>query len=229
VATTSRPELRLDWCSHEAAKFAVENWHYSRTMPVGKLVKVGAWEDKQFIGCVLFARGANNNLLKPYGLDQTEGAELARVALSPHLSPVSRIIKVAVALLRQQSPGMRLIVSFADTKQGHHGGIYQAGNWFFTGSIDPPTEYLWQGRWVHSMQVQTMIRSGHIKSRQGLKQRPGSVKHRYLMPLDDDMRAKIAPLARPYPKRAGSSASGTPANHAGGGGATPTPALSTEL
>ena len=26
-------------------------------------------------------------------------------------------------------------------------------------------------------------------------------KHRYLMPLDDEMRAKIAPLAKPYPKR----------------------------
>ncbi len=30
--------------------------------------------------------------------------------------------------------------------------------------------------------------------------RPG--KHRYLMPLDDAMRAQIAPLAKPYPKRA---------------------------
>jgi hypothetical protein len=27
-------------------------------------------------------------------------------------------------------------------------------------------------------------------------------KHRYLMPLDDDMRARILPLAKPYPKRA---------------------------
>jgi hypothetical protein len=27
-------------------------------------------------------------------------------------------------------------------------------------------------------------------------------KHRYLMPLDADMRARIMPLAKPYPKRA---------------------------
>jgi len=26
-------------------------------------------------------------------------------------------------------------------------------------------------------------------------------KHKYLMPLDAEMRAKIAPLAKPYPKR----------------------------
>jgi hypothetical protein len=27
-------------------------------------------------------------------------------------------------------------------------------------------------------------------------------KHKYLMPLDEAMRAQIAPLAKPYPKRA---------------------------
>jgi len=51
--------LRLDWCSHEAAKYAVEKWHYSRTMPVGKMVKIGVWEDSKFIGAVVFAQGNN--------------------------------------------------------------------------------------------------------------------------------------------------------------------------
>jgi hypothetical protein len=122
---------------------------------------------------------------------------------------------------------MRLVVSFADTKQGHHGGIYQAGGWIFVGSIAPPTEYLWQGRWVHSMQIQTMIRAGKVRSYHGLCRRQGSMKYRYLMPLDDDMRKRIAPLAKPYPKRtrAGSDTTDTPANHAGEGGSIPTPAL----
>ena len=74
--------LHLDWASHESCKYAVEHWHYSRSLPVGKLVKIGVWEDKKFIGCVIFARGANMNIGKPYGLDQTECVELARVALS---------------------------------------------------------------------------------------------------------------------------------------------------
>ena len=26
----SKPTLKLDWCSHEAAKYAVEHWHYSK-------------------------------------------------------------------------------------------------------------------------------------------------------------------------------------------------------
>ena len=228
ASRSARSELKLDWCSHEAAKYACENWHYSRSVPVGKTVKVGVWEDGRFVGCVIFARGANNNLLKPYGLSQVEGAELARVAIGKHCTPVSRIIRIALKMLVKQSPGMRLVVSFADTKQGHYGGIYQAGGWVFVGDIDAPTEYLYRGRWIHSMQVQTFIRSGRLTSRVGLPKRDGSVKHRYLMPLDDEMRAKIAPLAKPYPKRAGSSASGTSPVQGGGGGANPTPALHSE-
>ncbi len=50
-------------------------------------------------------------------------------------------------------------------------------------------------------------------------------KYRYLMPLDDEMRAKIAPLAKPYPKRAGSKGNVVPGFQSGEGGAIPTPAL----
>ena len=39
--------LRLDFCSHDAAKHAVMRWHYSRQMPKAKLVKVGVWEDAE--------------------------------------------------------------------------------------------------------------------------------------------------------------------------------------
>lgn len=50
-------------------------------------------------------------------------------------------------------------------------------------------------------------------------------KYKYLMPLDQAMRAQIVPLAKPYPKRAGSIDSDATAYHADQGGATPTPAL----
>jgi hypothetical protein len=55
-------------------------------------------------------------------------------------------------------------------------------------------------------------------------------KHKYLYPLDKAMRAQIAPLAKPYPKRpcAASIDSDAPATQAGEGGATPTAALQHE-
>ena len=54
------------------------------------------------------------------------------------------------------------------------------------------------------------------------------LKYKYLMPLDVEMRARILPLAQPYPKRAGSIAADAPAHQAGEGGSTPTPALQHE-
>jgi hypothetical protein len=35
----SKAILKLDWCSHEAAKYACENWHYSKCVPNQKTVK----------------------------------------------------------------------------------------------------------------------------------------------------------------------------------------------
>jgi hypothetical protein len=54
-------------CSHDAAKHAVMNWHYSRAMPTGKFVKLGVWEDSRFIGAVLFGRGPARQLGNPFG------------------------------------------------------------------------------------------------------------------------------------------------------------------
>lgn len=206
----SKADLRIDWATHEAARFAVENWHYSKSMPVGKTVKIGAWEQQKFIGVVIFAYGANNNIGKPYGLSQTECCELVRVALSSHVNSVSRIVALALKFLKRQSPGVRLVVSYADTAQGHHSGIYQAGNWIFSGTSKGATQYMLNGRIVHSMQIQTFVRAGKLKGRAGLDKVQAGDKHKYLMPLDAEMRARVLPLAKPYPKRPKQAEAGPP-------------------
>ncbi|MFL5688674.1 MAG: protein Mom [Chloroflexota bacterium] len=226
-----RPDLRLDWCSHAAARYAVETWHYSRSMPTPPLVKIGAWEDGRYIGCVLFSRGASPDLGNPYGLTVTGVCELTRVALSSHQVPTSRVVAVALRFLRQRSPGLRLCVSFADPNQGHHGGIYQAGGWVYTGEVPSTPKYqdaagrVWHNRQVAPSGVRRQYNIARRVPRTAdcivLRQLP---KHRYLMPLDDAMRAQIAPLAQPYPKRA-KHPSDAPAVQVGEGGAAPTRTL----
>ncbi|MEM7738704.1 MAG: protein Mom, partial [Deinococcota bacterium] len=100
MSLNPKPKLKLAWCSYEAAKYACENWHYSQSVPAGKLVKVGVWEDGKFIGCIIFSRGANNNIGKPYQLKQTEICELTRVALTQHKTPVSKMLAIALRMLR---------------------------------------------------------------------------------------------------------------------------------
>lgn len=225
----SKHDLRVDWATHKAAKYACENWHYSQSLPGGKLVKVGAWENQRFIGAIIFARGATPNLCRPYGLTQSECVELGRVALRDHKCKVSRVVALALKFLKRSQPGIRLVVSFADVSQGHHGGIYQAGNWIYSGQGSPATFYMIHGKLTHPRSIGSAGKTQNISGARQLDSNAIAVnvpgKHRYLMPLDAEMRAKVLPLARPYPKRAGSVDSDTPAAHAGEGGATPTSAL----
>lgn len=206
---SSRSELRLDYCDANAARYAVEKWHYSGTLPCPPMITIGVWEDRRFIGCVIYARGATKDLLTPYALKQTEGCELVRVALTKHRTPVTRIIAVSLKLLVKKSPGLKLVVSFADPFHDHHGGIYQGGGWIYNGQTTADKMYLdAKGKMHHSRTVS----SSGVKKMFGKLRRvpkfeeckaikiPG--KHRYLMPLCDDVRKRIQPLALPYPKRA---------------------------
>lgn len=233
-----KTSLRVDWATHAAAKYACENWHYSKSTPVPPLVKIGAWENEKYIGCVIFSRGASSNLLKPYRLNATEGCELTRVALNKHETPVSRILSLAIKFLKKNSPSLRLIVSFADQNEGHHGGIYQATNWIYSGQSAESFNYFdASGRKWHSRQVSERgfnIQQGNIrktKKPSELKKIKQLGKHRYLMPLDDEIRKQIQSLAKPYPKRAQSKDSVATDFQSDEGGANPTCALhsSTEL
>lgn len=232
---SSRPDLKLDWCSFEAAKFAVERWHYSRCMPSGKMVKIGVWESGKFIGVVLYSCGASPPMYvwakQKLRLEPTEVCELTRVALSSHTTSVSRILAISLRLLKRHCPKLRCVVSFADLDESHHGGIYQAGNWTYCGASNVGGRQGWMinGRKTHARSVGAASGSNSLEGARRLDPNAFEIitkgKHKYLMPLDDEIRARISPLARPYPKRAGSAASGTTDFQSGRGGATPTPAL----
>lgn len=193
--------------SHEAAKYAVENWHYSRILPTGKLVKYGAWEDKKFIGVVILSRGASPWLGKALELDQTEICELTRIAMTKHKAPVSQVVAKALKLFKEQNPGMRAVVSFADPKEGHHGGIYQAGNWIYTGQSGQVTEYFVGGRWRHKKGVWNKLvaekRQGKnlpvVEGGEPIPWRDMPGKFRYIYPLDKAMRRKVIKLALDFP------------------------------
>jgi hypothetical protein len=232
---SQKVELKLDWCSYAAAKYAVEQWHYAKTMPLPPLITIGVWEQGKFIGCLCFSRGASPHLGKAYHLAMTEVCELTRVALSYHSTPVSRLLSIAVRLLKGYQVGLRLIVSFADPNEGHHGGIYQASGWLYVGSTAHKYDYIAPtGKRYRDRQV---TRSGvarqfgkytHVLRPQECQRILLQPKHRYLYPLDRDLREKLLPLAKPYPKRAASIAPDAPSHQGGEDGRQPIAALQPE-
>jgi hypothetical protein len=176
-------------------------------MPYGKLIKIGVWEDKKFIGAVIFSRGACPSYGTKFGLDQTKVCELTRVALNSHITPVSKILSIAIKMLKKSNKGLRLIVSYADQNQGHLGSIYQAGNWLYQGNASQRDAYwIINGKRIHNRSVSQKYNTASMgwiqnnidKNAHKLKEK---LKHKYLMPLDKDMMSKIKPLAQSYPKK----------------------------
>lgn len=174
-------------------------------MPSGKLIKFGVWEDEKFVGAIIYGRGATPQLGSPYGLDQTEVCELVRVALRNHASPVSQLIATTIKKTKQTNTRLRLIVSFADSAQGHHGGIYQAGNWLYLGQSLHHRIRL-NGVLIHPRSLGAKYGVGgqsipwlrkHVDPSADRVEVPG--KHRYVFPLDKQMRRKLEKIAQQYP------------------------------
>jgi hypothetical protein len=204
--------FRVDWCDHAAARYACVHWHYSASLPGGKNVYFGVWEDGQFIGAVVYGYGANQHLGNAFGLQMTETVELCRVALRhDHQTPVTQILAVTLKMLKRQSPGLRLVISYADVDQGHHGGIYAGGNWVYLGMVQTnggTPKFKVRGKVLHGRTVYQLFGRGsqnvewlrtYIDPNAELVYTLG--KHKYAYALDDAMRKQIAPLAQPYPKR----------------------------
>lgn len=206
------------------------HWHYSQAMPMPPLVPYGVWEGGRYVGAVVFGRGANKDLGTRYGLDSIEVAELVRVALRNHDAPVSQIVARAVSLLKATNPGLRLLVSFADPTHQHHGGIYQAMNWIYTGTTTAMRA--WQapdGRRLHNRMVSktgygVQFGKATTMAKTADMQRisiPG--KYRYLLPLDKAMRRRVAHRSLPYPPKLAveASAGDAPTYPVGEAGSTP--------
>tara|TARA_R100001510_G_scaffold57728_1_gene67203 strand:- start:2843 stop:3496 length:654 start_codon:yes stop_codon:yes gene_type:complete len=213
--------LKLAWVDHAAAKKAVFRWHYSRTMPIGKLAKIGVFEDNKYIGCVIYGRGASPKVLKKEANLESNAqfVELVRVALDKHENPVSKILAISIKVLKKRSPNLKAIVSFADTKQGHLGKIYQAGNWIYTGLGAVNSEsYILHGKAVHNRTItQTYYPRWHKLCKQGFEGNfndymyenvdpnmrviKASPKFKYIYPLDNETRQVVLKHKKDYPKQ----------------------------
>ena len=197
--------LKVEWCSHDAANYACTHWHYSGCLPCGKLAKVGIWENEIYIGCVVFGRGASPYLEKAYGLAKIECIELVRIALNNHINTVTKIVSLAIKKIKKSMPKIRLIVSFADPEQQHLGIIYQAGNWIYTGRSAITNMWNIKGQRMHQRSVGAKYGTCNVEA---LKKKFPKLtvyraegKYRYLMPLDKKMRKEIIKISLPYPHR----------------------------
>jgi hypothetical protein len=196
--------MRLEIASHKAIKYACMNFHYAKAVPnVGIAFNVYN-QNNEWCGVICYGVGATNNIASPYGLKQGQVIELLRMALNGKQESTTKALSLSLKLISKKTPNVKLIISYADSEQGHFGIIYQATNWFYTGySVD--TNLIVNGKREHRRTLGS--RFGTCSSEkirdlgykvEVLKTMP---KWKYIYALDKTMIPLCKSLSKPYPKK----------------------------
>lgn len=122
------------------AKDIILEHHYSHSAPSAATLCFGLFSKEALIGAAVFrpaAWGVSKNL-RPENPQSVLG--LSRFVLVPN-TPYNTASYFLSGCIRQikQNPAFGILVTFADTWQGHNGCIYKASNWKFEG-VTPPQE-----------------------------------------------------------------------------------------
>jgi hypothetical protein len=205
----------------------VRDYHYSRRMPsaIQHCFAVrepgGLFGDTgRAVAGVIFGCGANRTM-------PTGSMELTRLVRTPDcVIPLSGFVTWAMRWLRANTIAP-FVFSYADTAQDHHGGIYQASGFVYTGESKPQFSSFFDaaGKPLHkrslSAQLGTAARDVVLAKIPGATIGTEKPKHLYIFPL----RQKWPTIARrygweakPYPKPHAArplDASGAPGIEAG--------------
>ena len=197
--------MRLEKASYKAIKYACLKFHYAKAIPNVGLAYNVFNNEEEWCGVICFGIGATNNIGKPYKLSQGQIIELVRMALNGKQESTTKAMSIAIRLVKKDAPNVKMIVSYADSEQGHLGVIYQATNWYYTGfSID--TNLIVNGKREHRRTLGSRFGtcSAEAIRKKGykveiLKTKP---KYKYIYPLSKKLIPLCKELSKPYPKQA---------------------------
>lgn len=189
--------MRLEIASNKAIKYACINFHYAKAVPTYS-IGYSVFENNTWCGVVLFGGGASVNMPAKFNLRNGQYLELNRMALNGKQSSTSKVLSIAIKLIKKECPTVRMLFSYADKGQEHKGIIYQATNWYYIENIESSgTEYLLNGIWKHDRG-----RYNWGVDFKKLPKRKKAGKHKYIYPLDKTLIPLCKSLSKPYPKQA---------------------------
>tara|TARA_X000001382_G_C3111343_1_gene160016 strand:+ start:52 stop:756 length:705 start_codon:yes stop_codon:yes gene_type:complete len=190
--------------------------HYAKRIPSTSYA-YGLYLKGTLLGVCSFGRPMSPALVKGSfnGHYQETFLELNRLVIEQ--TSKHNLLSYFVSQCLKQLPKPNVIVSYADTAQSHHGYIYQATNWIYTGLSAKRPDYKIKGLNLHSASITDSL--GRTDKKEGIKQitrlkekygddfymedRPR--KHRYFYLLGDKktvrlMKERLAYPVEPYPK-----------------------------
>ena len=163
---TSTLHFTVTPCSIQRVRGFIEAHHYSGSVNGCKVTQCYALHnDGALAGAILFG-ALSTTAWKKYALSEGDVVELRRMCLLDGCPPntATFFMRHALAHLKRNYQ-FEVCVSYADPYHGHHGGVYQAGNWKYAGQtagdvlLKTP-----EGKLFHSRAMRTKharVNSGH--------------------------------------------------------------------
>tara|TARA_R110002126_G_scaffold275387_1_gene420755 strand:+ start:78 stop:749 length:672 start_codon:yes stop_codon:yes gene_type:complete len=194
--------------------FEVEPWllqkHYAKRMcPIS--YAFGLYYQEKLIGIVTYGIPSSSSLrMGICGCDYIENVmELNRLCCENQPNMASMLVGRSLQML----PKPLIVVSYADTKQGHVGYVYQATNFIYTGLSAKRTDWKIKGmEHLHGATIADLSR-GQENRANWMREKFGddfylenrSRKHRYIFLLGNKNEKKAMSKAlkykvKPYPK-----------------------------
>ena len=192
--------------------------HYARRLP-NIYYAFGLYDKKNILqGVCSFGKPMSHTLISGAvnGLYQDNFLELNRLVINEGLE--RNVLSFFVSGCLNRLPKPSVVVSYADTSQGHHGFIYQATNWIYTGLSAKFKDYAVKGlEHMHHSSIEDSVgrydenkninKHELLRKKYGdrlyMKERPR--KHRYFYFLGNKkekgiMNKNLQYKVEPYPK-----------------------------
>jgi hypothetical protein len=184
--------------NHIAQELVVKHHYLHRKAPCS--FAFGLFLEEEILGVIMYGTPSSAPLRK--GIAGEENAsnviELTRLWVDDSVprNGESYLIGRTLKLVNKE-----IIVSFADTAQGHLGIVYQATNWIYTGLSAKRTNWTIAGLDKHCQTIADKFTSQELREKYGDKftLEPRSRKHRYIYFNCDKNRKKELMKALKYP------------------------------
>jgi hypothetical protein len=193
--------LCKEWCLKK---------HYAKRLPPIEF-SFGLWNENEMMdGIVTYGTPASSPLRELWD-NKYKLIELNRLVVNENMEKNTLSFFVSQSI--NQLPTPLVLVSYADTSMNHHGYIYQATNWIYTGLSAPFKDYYVKGmEHLHNSTIMDMSR-GKENRVEWLREKFGDDlimidrprKHRYFYFIGSkneckDMRKMLPYQIEPYPK-----------------------------
>lgn len=141
---TSPKKFSILLIDKKVAASVYSKYHYFGDKDFLSSFSFGAIYEGEVFGAVTFGIPNAKNIKGLYSSDEQKGVlEITRMAFKPE-SPrnsCSRIISKAIKIIKKRYP-LRLVITYADTAQGHDGTVYRASNFTYHGLTAKKTDFV---------------------------------------------------------------------------------------